>query len=119
MAQSFMTDCVRAAGFGPNDFLTEEGALVRDSDMGVSVATDDVLHYFRGSREDVARLSEVPPSPLERVFKERGIKMNSEKSFDLKTSATCLGVEVVDGTHLGPRGRLAQTMLACVDSQAR
>ena len=52
MAQSYMVDTCVAAGFGIDQLLTEEGALLEEGLSAVSVATDDMLHFFRGSEEE-------------------------------------------------------------------
>ena len=45
VAQSYMVDCVAAAGFLHGQMLTEEGQLLDELGNAVSIATDDVIHF--------------------------------------------------------------------------
>ena len=92
VAQSYMVACCREAGVDFGQLITEEGHLPVAGQPAVSVATDDVLHYLRGSPEEVAHLRELPLSSLDAVWEARGLRRNVGKTYDLQPEATALGI---------------------------
>jgi hypothetical protein len=58
VAQTYMLDCVNGAGFAESQLLTEEWSLLEPCDALLSIATDDVIHYQRGTADEVGRLKE-------------------------------------------------------------
>ena len=76
VAQSYMVNCCKEAGFLEDQFLTEEGTLPATGVAAVSVATDDVLHFHRASANEVDNPKEPPLVCLDRVWACRGLKPN-------------------------------------------
>ena len=66
-----MISCCREAGFQDEQFLVEEGALPDVDKSCISVATDDVPHFQRGSQQEVAELSTSPLASFDDVWSER------------------------------------------------
>ena len=115
-AQCLMVDTCTEAGFDRSSLVTEEGAFVPGASGAVSVATDDVLHYLRGTPEEMQELIEPPLAPLDRVWQSRGVIGNDAKSFDVAPSATALGVVFDRGVRLLPRGqRVGDILTATAD----
>ena len=104
VAQSYMVDCVSAAGFAKGQMLTEEGHLLDDLSEAVTIATDDVLHFFRGTAREAASLAETPLTKLDRTWEARGVLGNDSKSFDLQPEGTALGIDFVHAHFLRSKG---------------
>ena len=116
IAQSYMVDCCCAADFERDQMLTEEGALPAADKSALSVATDDVLHFQRGSPQEVAELEPPPLQALDSVWLHRGVLSQDAKAFDLHSTAAGLGVVLRDGTALTPKGsRLGELLCAGMD----
>ena len=116
IAQSYMLDCCDAAGFSRAQLVTEEGRLGPAEDAMLSIATDDVLHYLRGSRAEREALAEPPLAALDAEWATRGLVPNLTKAFDLEPSATALGMEIRDGVRLLPKGgRVCDLLAGCAD----
>ena len=99
-----MVDCCREAGMDLGQLITEEGHLPVADQPAVSLATDAMLHYWRGSREEVARLRELPLSSLDPVWDARGLRRNDGKTYDLQPEATAFGIRFSEGVRLTPGG---------------
>jgi len=113
VAQSFMLNCAREAGFGSEQMVREEGALPTGDSGALAIATDDVQHFLRASRQEIEELKTLPLAGLDEVWADRGVRPQTAKSFDVQLQATCLGIEMRDGMRLSPRaGRLRDMLQA-------
>jgi hypothetical protein len=119
VAQSYMVDRVHGAGFASSQLLTEEWSLLEANDAMLSIATDDVIHYQRGTAEEISRIVEPPLQALDAEWSRRGLAGNSAKSFDLRPSAVSLGIELQDGLRLVARGRRTLDLVLAVTDMLR
>ena len=116
IAQSYMVSCVLEAGFQREQLLTEEGCLVSGNSGAVSVATDDILHFFRGTAEEVAALDDAPLDCLDAIWGRRNVVSNDAKRLDLRSSGVALGVVLQDGCQLLAKGsRVADLIRGLLD----
>ena len=68
VAQSYMVGCCGEAGFQPTGLLTEGGTLPSMYGNIVSVATGDVLHFRRATKESMAVNVATPLACLDTVW---------------------------------------------------
>jgi hypothetical protein len=116
IAQTYMVSSCMRAGFLAGEFLTEEQEVPLQAGSSLSVATDDVIHFLRASREEVASLAELPLACLDRQWACDGLRGNDAKTFDLLSSAVALGIKLKDGVRLVPKeNRLADLFTAVMD----
>ena len=86
----------------------------------VSIATDDILHFHRGSAQEVETLTESPLASLDQVWQEKGVRPQVSKAFDLQSHAEALAITLGNGMLLTPRARRLQPMvLLCLLSDVR
>ncbi len=109
-----MVSCVRDFGWSDLQLLSDEGWQVNAAGPAATLATDDVLLFQRGFAGAQSCDMNYSFSELDAVWKARGVKGNAAKAFDHRTSCTCLGIELRDGTWLAPKGIRLHQLAAAV-----
>ena len=99
--------------------MREEGALPADGQASLAIATDDVTHFLRASREEMQEFVAPPLASLDAVWKHRGVQEQQAKSYDLQLDATCLGIEIRGGVRQSPRAVRLLRCEGCEDNKQR
>ena len=104
------------AGFSSEQYLCEESILPGHATSNIAVATDDVTHFLRASKQEVDDMTSPPLAALDAAWDTIGIQSQTSKAKDLCLSATMLGMELVGGTELRPKSsRLVRLIRAVTD----
>lgn len=103
IAQHTMVGTCKRAGLSSDQFLAGELTLPDAFAPAVAVATDDINLFERGSREH-GPMHESALHRLDVVWRECGIVEKTEKRVDRSLTGSMLGMQLVNGTHLLPKG---------------
>ena len=116
VAQWVMTGAVREAGLGVESFLHADNGFPPPDKPAISVATDDVILFERGSAAEMQQHATAPVfNELDRVWRKYGIVAKDSKVMNWVPEATALGVDIVDGKFLMPkRARLLDVVSALI-----
>ena len=115
VAQHTLLETVLETGVGSGQLLHDEHVLGSASLPNVALAIDDVNLFERFGRD--VRMSD--PSCLQcldAVWLQKCIVPKKEKAVDRSLNATVLGMQIVNGELLLPKGpRLVQTVCALMN----
>lgn len=97
VAQEFLLDLCNSAGLSEHKVLSCETTTPMSFELVFAAATDDLM-IFSDARPGVTQSA---ANRVDSEFQRRGAVRNSRKDIDDEVSATCVGVQLEEGTHLG------------------
>jgi hypothetical protein len=98
IAQETLLSVLQQAGLGPEKIISTDGPSPLTFLEAVGLATDDVMIFSDAGEGGTTNATK----RLEAAFLCNGIVKHDQKDVNDATSATCVGVELVDGTHWWP-----------------
>jgi len=107
ICQQQTLSCCRTAGFDDSCFLADD-VRPRVTPVAVAAATDDVGIFSSVSRAHSIELAQ----RLDRAFESANVEKNGEKDVDGSLNGTMVGIELIDGLHLGPERQRALRYLS-------
>ena len=110
IAQEFLLDVCQAAGLDEPRVLSCEAPTPLSFDLVFVAATDDVMMFSDSGAGHTIQAAR----RLDAELFKRGALRNATKDVDDELSATCVGVALEDGTHLGVPPARCLAMLVTV-----
>ena len=111
LAQSTLLAALSQAGFTADHMLADDIPPPRDLDLCVSLATDDIMLFSRGS----SSRARAAISRIDRAVSDLGVQAHHGKDVNESTSCTLIGVELQDGRRLAPASdKLALVLVGIV-----
>ena len=98
IAQSVMTGCCLKTGLDIQSLLADHTQVPTEMGEVVAVATDDVMHFSNVGPS----IGEQWMEHLDTVFESVGVITNASKDISGTKNATCVGIDMVEGTRLSP-----------------
>ena len=97
VAQEFLLSICRSAGLAEHSILSCEATTPMSFELSFAAATDDLMIFSdAGPGHTLAAARRVDAE-----LQQRGAKRNFSKDIDDELSATCVGVQLENGTHWG------------------
>lgn len=111
IAQEFLLDVCRAADLDESSILSCETATPMSFELAFAAATDDVMIFSDAGEGGTLQAAR----NLDAEMQKRGIIRNTAKDVNDELVATCVGVALEQGTHLGvPSARCLAMMVSVV-----
>ena len=109
IAQEQMLDVCAKAGLAESSLLACDCETPESFDLATAVATDDVMLFSNAG----PGITLAAAQALDCEFEERGLVRNAAKDVNDELSATCVGVNLVDGKYLDvPAARYLAMLLS-------